>query len=441
MTSGDNYGYDREQYRRFRAEGWRFLLCFSVLYCAFYCARVNLPNAGALLIEQLGITKAHLGVLSSTLFWTYGIGQLINGRISDQLGPEKFIVAGVVASVSINFLMAAQKSFAVMTVLWGFNGFAQSMVWAPGISIIARWWPRRKRGFATGFAYAFTGFGQAVAILVVSSTIYLFPDLGWRAVFVFPPAIPLVALGLYLAVAHTSPRRIGLPDFEEETASARTHESEMRVLAQGKDLLRPYRYVLNDPHFFHWIVIIFLVGIIRYGLTTWVPLYFVERYTVDIQSGLLNSLALPMGMGVGTLVVPWLTDRFCLDNRLRAVVFAALILPVLLTAMMFLDPTLFGQLALIELLLFLSGFCIYAISGVSNAYAADVGGRVFAGTASGILSFSAYMGAAVQSLAYGFLLDTLGWNFIFLSVAALCLIVASVSIWDLWRSRARSKNT
>ena len=206
-------------------------------------------------------------------------------------------------------------------------------------------------------------------------------------------------------------------------------------MAGEKGVLWPYRYVLSETHFLTWIIIIFLVGIIRYGLSTWAPLYFVEKYGINIKSGLLSSLTLPLGMAVGTITVPWLTDRFCPDNRLRAVVFSALTLPLIMLAMTRLDPTVPWQMACVQLLLFFSGFGIYAISGVSNTYATDVGGRVFAGTASGILSFSAYMGAAIQSLLYGFLLDTLGWNFIFLSVAVLCLAVAAVSIRDLRRHR------
>lgn len=435
MTEGKKFGYTEEEFRRFRRGAWSFLLFFSLLYCTFYSARVNLSNAGALLIEQLGLSKAQLGILTSTLFWTYGIGQLINGRLSDRLGPERFIVWGVTASVALNFLVALQRSFPLMVVLWGLNGFAQSMAWAPVIAIITRWWPRRERGFATGFAYAFTGFGQVAAILTVSLSLRATPVLGWRAVFLIPPLFPLAALGVYLALARSSPRRIGLPDFEEENASAREKEGEMLAMAGEKGVLWPYRYVLSETHFLTWIIIIFLVGIIRYGLSTWAPLYFVEKYGINIKSGLLSSLTLPLGMAVGTITVPWLTDRFCPDNRLRAVVFSALTLPLIMLAMTRLDPTVPWQMACVQLLLFFSGFGIYAISGVSNTYATDVGGRVFAGTASGILSFSAYMGAAIQSLLYGFLLDTLGWNFIFLSVAVLCLAVAAVSIRDLRRHR------
>ena len=77
--------------------------------------------------------------------------------------------------------------------------------------------------------------------------------------------------------------------------------------------------------------------------------------------------------------------------------------------------------------LFFAGFFIYAINGTVWVYAADVGGRVFSGTASGILDFAAYMGAAIQAAVYGFILAAGNWNALFISVAVFCFLIAVVS--------------
>ena len=81
-------------------------------------------------------------------------------------------------------------------------------------------------------------------------------------------------------------------------------------------------------------------------------------------------------------------------------------------------------MACVQVLLFIAGFCIYAINGTAWAYATDIGGRVFSATSSGVLNFSAYMGAAIQSFVYGFLLDKIGWFSVFASLAVLCAIMA-----------------
>lgn len=54
---------------------------------------------------------------------------------------------------------------------WGINGYVQSMLWSPGMALIANWWPGSKRGFATGFANAFSGLGSVVTAFVVSGSL------------------------------------------------------------------------------------------------------------------------------------------------------------------------------------------------------------------------------------------------------------------------------
>ena len=47
------FGYAPDDYRRFRNHAWRYLMLFSVLYCFLYCTRLNLSNAGAVIMEPV----------------------------------------------------------------------------------------------------------------------------------------------------------------------------------------------------------------------------------------------------------------------------------------------------------------------------------------------------------------------------------------------------
>ena len=420
----ETLGYTSEQYKRFRRYAVRYLLLFSLLYCFLYCTRLNLAGAGAAMTRELGWTSREIGILTGTLFWTYGIGQLVNGRMSEIIGTSRFLILSVLLSAAVNVVMGFQSSLLVMAVLWGLNGFFQSMSWTPGLAALTNWWPGNKRGFATGFAHAFSGFGQAVSTLAVALAFALLPAQGWRAAFRIPPVFPLVMLLLFVLLARPTPASVGLPEYREDDPEREKHESELRTLAQEKGKLYPYAYVLRNGRFWLWIAIALITGVARYGLSTWIPMYFVEKFELDITSGLLQSLTLPVGMGIGTLVVPALTDRFCPNNRLPAVIVSAIVGAAAVAGIMPLDPRIAWQRVLLLTLLFIAGFCIYAISGTSWAYATDIGGRVFSGTSSGILNFSAYVGAAVQSMMYGFLLGKLGWSMIFISIAVLCGSVA-----------------
>ncbi len=427
-TENLQFGYNNAEYSKFKKHGWIYLIMFSLLYCSLYCTRNNLASAAPVMMSEMGWSASDIGILTGTLFWTYGIGQLINGRLSEIVGPFKFLIFAIVFSVASNILLGFQSSIWIMAILWGINGYFQSMGWTPGIATLTKWWPGSTRGFATGFAHAFSGFGGAVAQLAVVFAFLVAPKWGWRAAFFVPAAFPTIMLILFLIFAKQSPAKIGLKEYEEEDPEKAAQEAEMQKILETKGKLYPYKYVISNKQFIVWMVVAFATGIARYGLINWVPLYFNQEFNIDVTDGLIQSLVLPVGMGVGTFILPWMTDLFWKGNRLAHVIISSAVGAIAVYIFFLLDPTIPSQFVFIEILLFIAGFCIYAINGVAWAYATDIGGRVFSGTSAGILNFSAYMGSAVQAVVYGFLLNNGGWNIVFISIALFCALITVLGI-------------
>ena len=424
------YGYNKTEYKKFMIGAWRYLILFSLLYCAHYCTRLNIGNAQVYMTE---FSSEDIGLLSSILFWTYGIGHLVNGRLGEIFGIRRFIVLSVILSVICNILMGFQTSIIAMAVIWGFNGFFQSMAWSPGVSSLTAWWPSDKRGFATGFANAFSGFGQVVATLMVAVGFVVFPNLGWRSAFFVPVLLPIIMLVFYGIFAKETPKDIGLFEYVEEDVVKAEHEDEMTQIVKEKGSIYPFFHLFENQVFWVWIFVVFASGIARYGLVTWIPKYLNETTELGAVVSLLTSTILPIGMGIGTLIVPTLTDRFCPDNRLWASVISGVVAALCVAGVAFLNPNDDIQFTLLLICLFFAGFFICAINGTVWAYAADVGGRVFSSTASGILDFAAYMGAAIQAAVYGFILNAGNWNAVFLSISVFCVLIAIVSFLSVKR--------
>ena len=73
------YGFSANEYRKFKKYAWRYLILFSLLYCFLYCTRLNIGSATPYLVED-GWAESTIGILTGTLFWTYGIGLAIAQR-------------------------------------------------------------------------------------------------------------------------------------------------------------------------------------------------------------------------------------------------------------------------------------------------------------------------------------------------------------------------
>ena len=108
------YGYNKAEYKKFIAGSWCYLILFSLLYCAHYCTRLNIGNAQVYMTE---FSSDEIGILSSVLFWSYGIGHLVNGRLGEIFGVRRFIVLSVILSVICNILMGFQTSIVAMAIM------------------------------------------------------------------------------------------------------------------------------------------------------------------------------------------------------------------------------------------------------------------------------------------------------------------------------------
>lgn len=425
MTGDKNLlGYTPEQFKKFKKWSWIVLLAFSVFYCFEYCGRHNLQYAIPAMMEEEGWTALQLGVLSSVQFWTYGIGHLVNGRLGEIFGLNRLITAGMILSAAMNLLIGFQSSLIFITILWGFNGYFQSMLWSPGMALLSNWWPGNKRGFATGFANAFSGLGSVLAAFVVSGSIMLFDGLGWGASFVGPAIIMIAAAIVYPFICKEKPSKVNLPEYVDPDADREAHDEELIALVKEKGKMYPYIHLLKQWRFDVWLIIIACSSIGRYGLLTWIPTYFVDEFNYDIESGIVGSVLCPLGMAFGALIIPWISDHAWGGNRRPWVLISAIAGALTVFGFMGVGP---GFAA--SALLFMAGFFIYGINSLVWAFATDVGGRAFAGTATGILDCSAYIGASVQAIFFGSVLDSSGnWNLVFTCIIGVMVVLAVAAV-------------
>ena len=417
--SKDYLGYTEKQYKVFKLNAWVVLLAFSILYCFLYCGRQNLSFAMPAMMKEEGWTALQLGILTSVQFWTYAFGHLINGRLGEIVGVNRLIVIGMVLSAAMNLLIGFQSSLFIITVLWGINGYVQSMLWSPGMALLANWWPSNKRGFATGFANAFSGLGSVVTAFAVSFSYVLLPNNGWRSAFIGSAIVMLAVAAIYPCFAKEKPSRIGLPEYVDPNQAVESNDNELQEIIEKKGKLYPYIHLLKQWRFDLWMVIIACSSIARYGLLTWIPTYFTEVHHLDIENGIIGSIICPLGMAAGALVIPWLSDRIWSQNRLPWVIISSA--GAALTVFGFMNA---GAGILASVLLFFAGFFIYGINSLVWVFATDVGGRIFAGTAAGVLDCAAYIGASVQAIFFGGVLTKSGnWNLVFACIVGVLVVM------------------
>lgn len=423
MSSNTNtYGYNKQEYSKFKEYAWKMLLSFGLTYLFFYNGRQNINLVMTQMAEGLGSTTAAMGVVSSALFWCYAFGQLINGRLGAYFGYKKFMMFGVAASAVLNIIISFQHSIPVIAILWGLNGYCQSMVWANGVGVLNKWWPKDKRGFASGLATAFSGVAQVVTYLTILLCMELNPEWGWRAGFRYP-MIPMVLMLIAFAfLFKTKPEDVGLKPFEEEDKEAAARDEKLAADIEKKGYLYPYKVLFSEPKVIMFCFISAIAGVGRYGLLTWVPTYFTESMGLSIKAGIFSAILLPIGQACAMFVFPFITDKLFKGKREPMLALASIVTFLGMITFPFIKTQ-----TPASIMLFVVGVS-GMVTGVIWAVAGDMGGRAFASTIVGVLDWAVYMGAAVQASAFGFVKDTFGWPAVFITIGCLYIIMLVLTL-------------
>ncbi|MBQ2272708.1 MAG: MFS transporter [Clostridia bacterium] len=417
------FGYTQEEYKKFTKYAWLMLISFGLAYLFFYNGRQNINLVLTQMGDDLGGGKDAMGIVSSAFFWCYAFGQLISGRLGAYFGYKKFMIFGIISSAALNVVISFQTSIPVIAILWGVNGFCQSTVWANGLGVLNKWWPTEKRGFASGLATAFTGTAQVVTYLTINWCLTMNPEWGWRAAFRYPMIPMVLMLIAFIAFFHTKPEDVGLKPFEEENEALNARDADLAKRIETNGYFYPYKLLFRQPKIIMFCLISAIAGVGRYGLLTWVPSYFMEVMGLSVKDGIFSSILLPIGHACAMFFFPLITDKVFKGKREPMLIIASVI-------------TFFGMITfpfitnqtVASVMLFVVGVSCM-VTGVIWAIAGDMGGRTLSSTIVGILDWAVYLGAAVQSALFGFVIEYLGWPAIFVTIGVLYVILLILTLF------------
>ena len=245
-------------------------------------------------------------------------------------------------------------------------------------------------------------------------------EFGWRAAFRYPPlVIPVLGVAFYL-LTRDRPTDVGLPEYVEEDPVSAEPEA---VLPERLKGLGPYKELLSNPRFQLASHVKGLENVVRYGLTTWVPIYYFEKGGLSIESTVLLTILLPLGYLIAPPLSGVISDRLLHSARRPMVIVSCLVSAGALVALAFAPPV---NVTLGAALLLSAGLAM-GLSPLSTL-AVDIAGRRMSGTAAGLLDAHGYAYAGLQAVVFSVVLDMAGspWPAVFLAMAGTRIISAGM---------------
>ena len=393
--------------RTWRKKRFQAFLAGTFAYALYYVCRLSMGVMKQPLIDAGLLSATQLGIVGACLYWCYAVGKFVNGFLADGSNIKRFMATGLIISVAMNLCMGvlgasaaagaipSSALFICFAVMWGINGWAQSMGAPPAIIALSRWFPLKIRGTYYGFFSASHNIGEGLSFIFVGSLVAF---AGWKWGFFGAALAGALGVLLILFWLHDTPESQGLPSIEE--LSGEKTEGEKK--SSSEDTRAIQRAVLRNPGV--WILALSsaFMYMSRYAINEWGVIFLQEAKDYSLAEASTIIGINPIFGIIGTVVSGWLSDVLFRGDR-RYPAFAAGILESLaLTLFLFGGPAKWVNV----LAMVLFGIAIgVLISFIGGLMAVDLVPRKATGAALGVVGLASYAAAGIQNVVTGLLLD------------------------------------
>ena len=389
-------------YKRLRnSTFWGVTLAYSI----FYICRLAMSVVKKPLIDDGIFSAGELGIIGSAFLLVYAAGKFVNGIICDYCNIKRFMAAGLGVSALLNLLMGmlglvspmvslfgGVMLFLVFSIVWGLNGWAQSMGAPPAVISLSRWFSLKQRGTYYSILSSTPYLGKTVSFILLG---FIVSWLGWQSGFIFAGLAGLAGFAVIVLFVKDNPESQGLPSIQEITGDKLSKADKMPT----KEL---QKYVFKNPGI--WVIALSsaFVYITQYAISDWGILYLEEgKGFSDIQAPQIISFSEAFGIA-GTLLAGWISDRLFKGGRIIPVILSGILCLVALSLFLFTGGSYLMNIVYVSLFSLAIGivFCI-----VAGLMALDIVPRKATGTALGIVGIFSYVAAGIQSVVSGFLIQ------------------------------------
>ena len=265
-----------------------------------YMDRSAISVAAPLLMRDLGLNPAQLGIIFSGFFGGYALFTSIGGYAADVLGPKRVFTLAMIVWSTFCGLSAAALGFTSLLLVRIFFGCGEGPFGAATNKMVANWFPRREIATAIGVANAGTPIGGALAGPVAGWLTWRY---GWRTSFIVLAGIGFLWTLFWMALV------VDRPEAHPRVSDAERAEIKAdRPPITHREGKLPLSFYLRQPAVIATGLSFFGYSYVLYLFLSWFPSYLTMARHLSIRDMVFLNI-IPWTMGtVGLASGGWICD-------------------------------------------------------------------------------------------------------------------------------------
>lgn len=263
---------------------------------------LGLVDSSASQEEQQKQGKDILAYITMCFMVAYGISQLVSGKIYDKIGTRKgFALSAIIwgAADAFTSMAAGIKS------LIGFRmglGLGEAGPWPGTTKSNAEWFPTKERALAQGIFGAAASLGGILAPVAIP---ILFIAFGWRMTFGIVGSLGILWVIPWLVINKKSPK-----DHPWITEKERNYIIEGQPQTETSCVKgQSWGQLLRDRRNYSVILGRFFIDPIWWMFVTWLPIYLMEVFGLDIKEIASSAWVPYVGAAIGSISGGWFSGK------------------------------------------------------------------------------------------------------------------------------------
>lgn len=386
-------------------------VCFAI-YASSYLAKLNFNALLVEILRDLGGARSAAGLVGSFFFFSYGIGQVVNGFIAKYTDERVIMTASLFGSALCNLAMSFAPSIGVMKYIWLLNGIVMSPLWCNIVKVQGKYISQKNLPKSLSIIGLTTPVGTALnygicAAFAAFST--------WKMSFRFA-AVLMTAMSLLWFAVIGDVKRSSSPEPDKQAAASKADDSS-RV---GKSLTVKVAVTLGA---------MFLAGAFtqftREGLNAWVPSILTEVYNMPSTLSIALTLLLPLLGSVGNFLLVVL-ERRCRNFLALSILFTVVAAAFTVILTVSFSPNSF--VITFACFIIVCACCATLANITTNHLPLYYRDRFDTGRMAGIGQGFCYIGSTLSTYTLGYVADRGGWNSVFVMLSAVVSVSAVICI-------------
>lgn len=263
--------------------------------------------------EQQQQAKDVLAIITMFFMVAYGVSQLVSGKVYDKIGTRKGFTLSALLWGGADALASVSAGLKSLTFFRVMLGLGEAGPWPGTTKSNAEWFPQKERALAQGIFGGAASMGSVIAPILIPA---LFLAFGWRATFVTVGMLGILWVIPWLLINKKGPKEHPwITDAERDYILSGQPECKVSC-----DTAKSWGQLLSERK--NWAIILgrFFLDPIWWMLVTWLPIYLIEVFGLDIKEIAMSAWVPYVGAAIGSVAGGWFSGL--LISRGRTVNFA-----------------------------------------------------------------------------------------------------------------------